>query len=56
MKIWTVVGISLYDYHDDCTCYAFCITKEIAERELREARQKMPQYRWSIEENDVLTE
>lgn len=56
MKIWNVVGISLYDYQDNCTCYAFCSTEEIAKRELLKAKQEMPEYRWSIEEENVLTE
>lgn len=56
MKIWVVVGINLYAYDDDYACYAFCTTEEIAKRELHEAQQEMPQYSWSIEEENVLTE
>lgn len=60
MKVWVVYGI-YNDYEGDDWTYAYCSTKEIAERELAKAIAETneidnePEFLWEIREVDVIT-
>lgn len=60
MKIWIVYG-TYNDYEGEDWIYAYCSTKEIAERELINAKAETneidnePEFLWEIREVDVIT-